>query len=310
MTRAYRRTLFRLSPRSAGVALAAVALALPACGPRSEPVAALAASPRSLRLAWPESAEVELALTPRAELPSGVDRPIVFVHLLDEPGSVVRTFDHELPGAWRRGGELRYRLRLFQSALAPPLAAGSYLLSIGLYDPELGRFALATRAEEVAKLEYQIATVEVPPLGPAGPEARFSGEWLAPEAAADRQVVASRRLRGGQAGTIRFGPFAGPGTIHVGLVLPRASGDDGRVDLDPGATLPKVRVESSCGGVQSEISGTGRMDVDLAVPAGAAPSTCEIVVAPNFVVRPAGRGEPTSVRLEELSFAAGDGGEA
>ena len=309
----------KLSTRFAAVACACALLALGACLPSKAPIAKLATTPAKLTLAWPASTAIEIALTPTAPLPTGVETPIVFVHLLDEPGSVVRTFDHELRGTWREGREIRYEQRIFQSALAAPLPAGTYLLSIGLHDPRLGRFALATSGEEIAKQEYQIAAVEVPPTSAAGPEARFSGEWLPPEPAKDRQVVASRPLRGGLGesggalrGTIGFGPLAGPGTIHLGLQAPGVGGAGARLEIADGGGQPKVKVSSSCGAQQSEVSGTGRFELELAVPAGGPPTSCEIVVEPNFFVKRGDRGDNISVRLDELSYGAatGDDGRA
>ncbi len=303
------RTLFAQPGRPASaLVLAVAALALGACKASKAPIARLETTPPALRLAWPESTEIEIAIAPTAELPEGVERPIVFVHLLDRPGSVVRTFDHELRAAWKPGREIRYRLRIFQSALAPPLPPGRYLLSIGLYDPELGRFALDTRGRESAKQEYQIATVEIPPTSAGGVEARFSGDWLAPEPTAERQVVASRKLRGGGSGTIAFGPLAGAGTIHLGLVVPGASGAGTRLEMNDSTGGPKVKVSTSCGGQQTEVSGTGRFDLEVALPDGGAALSCELVIEPNFVVTWNDRTETISIRLEELSFSAGAGG--
>lgn len=300
-----------LAPRpvhAAAATLAVAALLLGGCKAAKAPVARLETNPPELRLAWPEAAEIEIGLIPTRELPGGVERPILFVHLLDEPGSVVRTFDHELRGGWKRGKEIRYRHRIFQSALAPPLAPGRYLLSVGLYDPALGRFALDARGAAIAKQEYQIATVEVPAASAAGPEARFSGEWWAPEPTADRQVIVARKLRGGGNGTIAFGPLVGPGTIHLGLAVPGASGAGTRLEVAGGGPAPKVTVSSSCGGQQTEVSGTGRFELELAVPAGGAPASCELLVEPNFAVSLNEGSETVSVRLEELSYSAGTGG--
>lgn len=292
--------------RAGGMALGVmVLLGAGACKPTPAPVARLEVRPAQLELAWPRYAELEFELEPTAALPPGVERPILFVHLLDEPGSVVRTFDHELPAAWKPGVTIRYRRRLFQSALASPIPAGRYLLSVGLYDLERGRFALAAAGPEVAKLEYQVATVDVPATTAGGPEARFSGEWLTPEATPDRQVVGARRLRGGASGRIGFGPLAGPGTIHLGFTVP-GSGGGTRLDVTGDDRQPIVKVNSTCGGAQTELSGTGRFDIDLAVPAGAAEVSCEIAIEPNFVVRMGESSEATSVRLEELSWRPGD----
>jgi hypothetical protein len=289
-------------------ALAVALISSASCKRAKAPLAKLEVRPAQLELAWPRFVELDFELAPIAPLPAGVERPILFVHLLDEPGSVVRTFDHELPGEWKPGSALRYRRRIYQSALASPLPPGRYLLSVGLYDPEAGRFALESVGPEIAKLEYQVATVEVPPTTAAGPEARFSGEWLPPESLEDRQILAARKLRGGAPGRIGFGPVSGPGLIHLGIVVPAAS-QGARLEVAGGETQPKVKLSSSCGGEQSEVSGTGRFDLDIVLPAGTTAASCEIVVEPNFVLRIGDRADLTSVRLEELSFRAGEAAE-
>jgi hypothetical protein len=219
-----------------------------------------------------------------AALPPLAEHPIVFLHLLDEPGSVVRTFDHALPGAWLPGQPVRYRHRLLQSALADPLPAGRYLLSLGLYDRDLGRFALGGAVEEIGRQEYQVATVVVLAPMASDPQARFSADWLAPEPSTDRQIVVSRLLRGGAAGTIQFGPLAGPGQIAIGLQLPDPASSGSRLELAAGETQPKVRLSSSCGGPLAEVTGAGSFVVEIELPEGGAPAVCEISVAPNYTL--------------------------
>ena len=300
MTGSSRQTLPLLS---LAVALAGTA----ACRRSEPPVAALDAAPAQIELGWPGFVDVELTFEPLTELTAGAGEPIVFVHLLDEPGSVVRTFDHPLAGAWQVGRKLVHRVRILQSALGEPLEAGQYLLSAGLYRPEQGRFALRTAAEPVSKLEYRIAHVVVAPPAEGTPNARFSEQWLPPEPGADRQVLARRTLRAAAAGTIQFGPLEGSGRIFLGVLVPPA-GLGTRVELLDGGTQPKVRISSSCGGGQPEISGTGRLDVDLEVPSAPGARICEVTIAPNFQVTSAESAEATSVRLEALAWGpAGDG---
>jgi hypothetical protein len=285
-----------------------LAAALAGCAAEKPPVAELAASPPQVELGWPQFTEIEIAIEPRAELPEGPGAPIVFLHLLDEPGSVVRTFDHPLPEPWRVGRRIVYRVRLHQSALGEPLEAGVYLLSAGLYRPGLERFPLAAEGEPVSRFEYRLATVSVAAPDETTPHARFSDNWLPTEAGADRQVVARRALRGGGPGTIRFGPVAGAGRLFVGLLIPGDPGPSARLDVLDGGTLPKVRIQSSCGGGQPEVSGLGRIDVDLEVPPAVGARECEITIAPNFQVTSSERAEATSVVLEALSWGpAADG---
>ncbi|HEX6200848.1 MAG TPA: hypothetical protein VF150_11320, partial [Thermoanaerobaculia bacterium] len=164
-------------------AVLCLAGALGACGSEpAEPVARLTVAPAEVELRYPESAALSAAWEMTAPLEDGgagaaAERPWVFAHLLDDAGAVVRTFDHELPVPWRPGETRSAPIELWQSALAPPLPAGSYRLTLGLYSPEDGRrFPLVTEAPEVKSGEYQVARVRVPPPE-AGPELAFTGGW-------------------------------------------------------------------------------------------------------------------------------------
>ncbi|MCB9378579.1 MAG: hypothetical protein H6511_07425 [Holophagales bacterium] len=297
------RSTRTLAPRMA-FALAAL-LAGGACRAPSPAVARLDARPAHLRLGFGEAAEVELAFEPLAALPRDARGPTVFLHLLDESGLVVRTFDHPLPGDWRPGEEIRYRVRIHQSALADPLEPGIYTLAAGLYDRDDGRYALETLGGEVAREEYRVAIVEVPALVTAMPHARFSEGWRPTEAGIDRQVVARRKLGGAGPGSIQFGPLDGPGKILVGIVVP-ASGGSQRVELQPDAGMAKLQIASSCGG-EIEVTGPGAHDLEIDVPAGA-PATCSLEVRANFLVRSGESAEATSARLELLAWMRTPGG--
>ena len=125
----------RMSRSMSGVAAALLALASVGCG-RDRPVAELEAEPAALRLDFPRFAVLTLTFRITGERPGGPGPlPIVFVHLLDGSGTVVRTFDHPFPAAWRVGATVEDRVTLYQSALARPLAPGPYRLTVGLYDP-------------------------------------------------------------------------------------------------------------------------------------------------------------------------------
>ena len=83
----------------------------------------------------PHSAWERVRLNWRMDAPlAGLEGELrVMVHLLDEAGTVVRTFDHPFPGDWSVGDVRSYQIEIFQSALAPPLAKGEYRLMVGLY---------------------------------------------------------------------------------------------------------------------------------------------------------------------------------
>lgn len=307
-------SLTQRTARLVGGALICLPLLWTGCRKSEPEIATFEASPAHVELPFPQMREIQLRLEPLAPLPAdelAAGPPIVFVHLLDEPGSVVRTFDHALPAAWTPGRPIEWNLRIYQSALGEPLEAKEYMLTAGLHRGDR-RFALRTAAEAVARLEYRIATVSVP-AGPDGdrvPLARFSEHWLPPEPGFDRQVIARRTLGAGEIGTLQFGPVERAGRIRLGLVVPESAGPAARLEILDETSQPRVRIGSTCGGGQPEISGTGRFDIDLEVAPAAGARICEITIAPNFRVTSSDSAQATSVRLEVLAWeplADGDG---
>lgn len=277
------------------------------CGKPGEPVAELVVSPSEIELQSGTFVELSLRVLPRADLGRGVS-PTVFLHLVDEPGSVLRTFDHRLPGEFRRGHELTYRVRIYQSALAEPLAPGTYTLTAGLHDGVSQRYPLHGAFPEVARLEYAVAKVHVPPASPSAPTARYSSTWLPVEAGLDRQIVARRPLAGAGPGTLQIGPLQGPGEILLRFGLPQPG--SGRLERLAGESSSKVRLSSSCGSFQAELPGEAGADgsgveIQVPVPPTAQPVECDLEVAPNFVVRTESPVEGRSIVLEILAWRAG-----
>jgi len=282
-------------------------LALSACRGRSEPVADLSVAPGEIELQVGSFAELAMVVRPLAELQPGVV-PKVFLHLVDEPGSVLLTFDHSLPGEFRPGREIAYKVRLYQSALADPLAPGLYTLSAGLHDGEGGRFRLRSASPEISRLEYAVAKVRVPEPSPALPGVRFSPSWLPVEAGRDRQILARRPLAGAGPGTFQIGPLQGPGEILLRLGLQVAG--NGRIERLSEETTPKIRLHSSCGDFQAELSGEAGPDgagveILIPVPATASPVDCDIELKPNFLVRTSDQAEARSINIEILAWRAG-----
>jgi hypothetical protein len=282
-------------------------LALAACHGAGEPVAELAVSPTEIGLPFGSFVEVSLRITALADLPPGV-APRVFLHLVDEPGSVLRTFDHPLPGELRRGRELAYNVRIYQSAIAEPLAPGLYTLTAGLHDGAGGRFRLRSASPEVAKLEYAVATVRVPEPATSAPSVRFSPSWLPVEPGRDRQIVARRPLAGAGPGTLQVGPLRGPAEILLRVGLPVPGG--GRLERLVADTTPKIRLHSSCGDFSAELSAEtgadgGGTEILIPVPPTAGPVDCDLRIEPNFQVRSGGQAEPRSINIEILAWRTG-----
>lgn len=292
-----RPRLFRHVP----ALLIPIAVLAAGCGPRTAELAAVAAEPRFVHLAYPRFLAVRLRWEPLAPLPPVAGaRPIVFVHLLDREGDVVRTFDHALPDGWKDGEAFEYEVELFQSAIAPALPAGEYVLSAGLLLDEGRRARLRViDGEEVARREYRVAAVDVPPGDEALPMFRFSSAFQPVEPSGDVQFPA-RRWFDGEA-TLEVAEVAGAGTIYLVLQIVGES-PDFSLRLEEGAAEPALWVTSSCSDKQVRLAGAGRHEVLLPLARSAA---CDVRLAPNFRLEPHRPGlAARSALLEAISWSA------
>ena len=93
--------------------LLVVALAV-ACGGEPSVVATVEASATEVDLPYGSFVGLDLSWRVREPLTRREGPLHVFVHLIDEPGSVVRTFDYAWPGSWREGERLDSRVILHQ----------------------------------------------------------------------------------------------------------------------------------------------------------------------------------------------------
>ncbi len=276
---------------------AALALSLAACEAPGPPVARLAVGPEVLEVTYPGYTQMTLTWEHEAReaLEDLAGEPRVFVHLLDEGGAVTRTFDHSLPFEWQEAGSAEYQIKLYQSALAPPLAAGSYPLSIGLYDREGNRWPLEVAGEEIDDGEYLVATVEV--LEPASgfPMFYFSPEWKAIETGNDRQVLGRRWL--GESGSLRVTRVGRPGTLWLQIGIPGEAAEGKVFVLSEGAAEPTVSVRGDCGAFEATASGAGSHEVEIPIDA-----ECEITFEPNFYLESKGTLDRDSIALENLAW--------
>ena len=273
------------------------------CRRAPEPVAKLTLTSKQIELPHGRLTPLELRWEPSKPLPVlPVSAPLVFVHLLDAEGNVVRTFDHALPGRWQPGVSIVDRVAMYHSAIGPALPAGDYRLTVGLYDGTKKRFALTVDGEELRRQEYAVAQVKVPETSPSAPAFTFSREWLAVEPGGDRQAVARRWLTGD--GSLEARGLAAPARVWMLLRVPEAE-PPLRLLLEPGATGPSVRVASDCGGAFSaELHGVGFREV--VVPVHAA-GPCSIGLDTNYTVVEMGTGRKLSLGLEQLGWEPGAG---
>ena len=287
----------------AALAACAVMTAWTSCR-REEPAAArLTVEPAFLHLAYPRWADVTLSfeILRDARPAPGAPAPIVFVHLLDAQGDVVRTFDHAFPGSLASGATTSYALALHQSALSPPLAPGEYRLTVGMVDADGRRWPMS--GEAAARREYLVARVDVPAADDAEPLFSFSKEFFDSEPGNDVQVPAIRWFDG--EARVRIAEVAGSGSILVGLQIPPPNARGYAMELETGSTEARLFLSSPCSETQTQISGPGRRLVRLPLSAAPAGQPCEIRLASNYRLRPLEPGGRSRVAvLETLSWAA------
>lgn len=280
-----------------------IGFGLTACGPTEVPAASLTVEPTALTLPYPGYADLRLDFVMKEPLDGDV-RPLVFVHVLDASGDVVRTFDHELPEAWRPGSTVSDTVTLHQSALAPPLPPGSYDLTVGLYRGDR-RWPLETDAPAAAHAEYRVAEVTVPQDGSKAPMLHFSPSWMATEAGSDAQVLARRWLA--QDGTLRLADVAAPGTLRLSLNLPEPGNQEDLV-LEEGHQEPSVSIESDCGGgFSTTLAGFGPHLVEVPVQAGedgSVPDICELTFDVHSHLLERRTLQTRAVLLEGISWRA------
>jgi hypothetical protein len=255
---------------------ALLGLTVLACQTEDPPVARLKVEPTEVRLPFPGVADIELSWETERPL-SGVEgTPLVFVHLVDDQGEVLRTFDHPLEFEWQPGRTEDYVVHLYQSALAPPLEPGV----------------------------YRVAEVEVGSDSEGAPMFFFSPAWLPLESGMDAQVVA-RRWLGGSQGAIRVSDCPHSGSIWMRIRIPGTDSGGTRLILDDEASAPEVRVTSTCGLEEICVSGSGfhEIEVSLAAAQKELLEECELRLEPNFHLDEGSVASERSLALEVLAWA-------
>ncbi|MDX1630863.1 MAG: hypothetical protein R3234_03325, partial [Thermoanaerobaculia bacterium] len=156
--------------------LLALAAGLASCAPSETPVGRVEARPHRFEL--PHGAVVPVELLWTMEDPLDGSAALVFAHLVDEDGTVRRTFDHTFPGSWKPGRDRSETVPIYHSAIGPALPSGEYELVVGLSDGEERRWPLRTEGPDVGRMEYALARVRVPELVVDGPRFVFDEGWL------------------------------------------------------------------------------------------------------------------------------------
>lgn len=282
------------------LALSVLVLAA-ACKKEESPVVKVQGSPGTLQLPHGRVEKVEITWTPTKAIEA--EAPTVFVHLLDSDKKVVRTFDHPFPQAWTVGTPVSYDIKVFQSALAPPLAAGKYLLAMGLYYKDGKRWALEGLPAAGGRDEYQLAEVTVPAKA-SGPTFALAPTWSPLEEGGDRQVVARRWML--NRGAIRLVDQSEPGTVWMVVHIPEEKTAGYTMVYDKDATTPVAKAIGSCGGTEMSVSGPGQHEIELAVEAPPADGFCRILLTANFALKPTTpAGTSRSISLDNLAWIPG-----
>lgn len=288
--------------------LAICACTLASCGGHGEPpVAELRVEPQQFNLPYPAYRELQISLEPKLEIGPGVD-PILFIHLVAEPGEVLRTFDHPLPEPFLPGQPMLYTVRLYQSAMARPLPAGQYQLTVGLYEANGHRWPLEVEGEAVDRYEYRVAQVEVPAPSDAQPRFTFGAGWSPVEAGSDRQVLARRWLTG--TGYVSIEALPSDGLLWMVVYIPPVPARGARV-VGAEDREPAVLVRASCAASEIAVAGIGHHQVELPLAltgdgtAGEDGAPCELELIPSFYDQLEGSFDRRSAALEALAWVGG-----
>jgi hypothetical protein len=282
--------------------IAIAALGPAACGkPAQPPVARVEVAPREVQLPFSQVQTVHLTWTPSAAI--GDEKPTVFVHLLDSGKKVERTFDHSFPERWREGAPASYDLKLYQSAMAPPLRPGKYQVTLGLYGKGGKRWPLAGLGEATGRDEYDAFVIQVPNSDPR-PRFAFTPNWMDAETGGDRQVLARRWMV--DRGSIRLVDQHAPGTVWMVLQIPSADLSDYRMVLGEGASTPSVTIHGNCGCPETSITGPGLHEVELNLDAPPPEDFCHLLLSANYSLEPLSPvGRKRSASLENIAWIPG-----
>ena len=198
-------------------------LMMTGCSREPDSVASLVVSPSTIVVRPGQCTPVTLSWTPTAELVRREGEPTVFVHVLDGPHNLVRTFDHRLDIPWNLGQSRSYEIDICQSAIAPYLEAGTYSLKVGLYDHEIGyRWPLTTNGVDAGSRGYRVAQIVVPASRGAIPDFALTGAWAGPEDLGDKQTRVRRGFS--QEATIDITRVERPGTLRLLVRIPASAG--------------------------------------------------------------------------------------
>ena len=264
-----------------------------------EPVAKLTLASRDLELPYPEWRSLRLEWNPLRALEK-TSEISVFVHLLDGDGSLLRTFDHPLPGPWNPGEPLSHEIQLYQSVLGAPLNPGEYSLTMGLYGRDGNRWPLAVDGEDLGRYEYSVATVAVPPISPEAPAFTFTHGWADIESGSDSQILARRWLS--RDSTVLIQNLEVPGSLWLQLNVPPPGSAEPLQALDAAAP-PSFDVSCNCSGAVRSFRPPGVHQLVVPVFPAEDGTDCALQLIPSFLRPPSNGPTEALAALEILAWS-------
>lgn len=269
---------------------------LVSCRSKEPVVATVSVSPTSLEIGHGRYQPLRIEWTPSETLENDGKDLWVFVHLIDADKTVLRTFDHRLPKPWRVGETISYSLPIGQSALAPSLAAGSYGLTLGLYNGGQKRWPLTVGGEVRGRHEYEVARVRIPDSTEATPRFLFSESWKEVEPGDNVQTLARRWMV--DPGSIQVEALPeNASSLRLVLRVPRVGGPL-RLALDEGAEEVTIHLKTDCDAFEAVLTGPGLHEVVVPVDW----ERCRLDFETNFHIVELNSLQQVVFALEQLSW--------
>ncbi len=232
------------------------------------------------------------------QLPEG---PMTFfIHLLNEAGEIVRTFDRPFSVARVKGCLITTPITLWQSALSEPLPAGRYPLRIGVVDESRRRLVLAIDGVQGHRGAYKVAEVVVPEPSSDLPSLSFVGSWKQPAAAEERQLPGNRWLEG--KGELWVHGLSEQRSLRMSVRLLDAEEHDLRVVFAEGQRRPNFTIIAGCNSGRGKFGGALSHDLRVSLLPTSFPADCPVRFEPNFTLIDPKTLERGTLGLERLTW--------
>ncbi len=255
-------------------------LLLAGCRGSDPPLASLKLSTSEIPLPYGALVVVPMRMDCLQQLPEGP--MILFTHLLDQEGAIVRTFDRPYSVARVKGCVVTTPITLWQSALSAPLPAGTYRLRVGLLSEEKGRIPLAIEGIRGHHRAYEVAQVVVPELSEPLPKLAFAGSWKESASAEDRQLPGQRWLEND--GDLLVQGLDRQRSLRMSVRLLEAEEHGLHIVLEESESEPAFTIIADCNSGSGRFFGAENHDLRVRLLPATYPADCRIHFAPNFTL--------------------------